>query len=163
MFLKEIYDLYQGLMIASVDIDKIFQIPLRLIKAKQVRYYQLNIIKNVNIRSENIHKEEFTNMIKNDGFISIFFKCFKHANQEEYRPLKEKIFIIENELMNSPKDLEKLREFVYDCENSTINPSISPIKPSTNSTANLLINTNNTNNTSTNSINNNININFPQR
>jgi hypothetical protein len=36
MFLTEIYDLYQGLMKSSSDIDKIFQIPLKLIKAKQV-------------------------------------------------------------------------------------------------------------------------------
>ena len=38
MFLTEIYDLYQGLMRSSVDIDRIF--PLRLIKAKQVIYYK---------------------------------------------------------------------------------------------------------------------------
>ena len=36
LFLTEIYDLYQGLMKSSSDIDRIFQIPLRLIKAKQV-------------------------------------------------------------------------------------------------------------------------------
>lgn len=61
MFLTEIYDLYIGLMKSSLDIDRIFQIPLRLIKAKQ----------NCHIRSENIHKEEFTNMIKNDEFIRV--------------------------------------------------------------------------------------------
>jgi len=35
-FLTEIYDLYQGLMKSSNDIDKIFQIPLKLLKVRQV-------------------------------------------------------------------------------------------------------------------------------
>ncbi len=35
-FLTEVYDLYQGLMKSSIDIDKVFQTPLNILKTKQV-------------------------------------------------------------------------------------------------------------------------------
>ena len=88
----------------------------------------------MNIRSENIHKEEFANMIKNDEFVTVrlFFNCFKHANRDEFGLLKDKIFIIENELQSSPKDLTKLRDYIRECENpgktvGTNKESLSPV------------------------------------
>ena len=71
-------------------------------------------------------------MIKNDEFVRMFFKCFKHANQDEFRLLKDKIFIIESELRSSPRDLTKVREFIRECENpgkivGNIKESLSPV------------------------------------
>lgn len=98
--IKDLNKVYEAIMKSSSVFDGIFHTPLALIKEKY----------NLQLKTKNLHKEEFFNAIINDEFIKALIIEVKNRDIQEFVKLRDDIKEIEDDISNSNKDMKKLKE-----------------------------------------------------
>lgn len=98
--IKDLNKVYEAIIKSSTVFDGIFHMPLSLIKDD----YELQL------KTKNLHKEEFFNAIINDDFIKALIIEVKNKDIPSFVKLREDIKEIEEDISNCCKDMKRLKE-----------------------------------------------------
>ncbi len=109
---KELTKIYKVLLQACPLLENIFRVPLGELEAN----YEISI------SMENLHKEEFLDVIINDEFIKSLLNEINNKDISEFIEQRAIISNIEEEIKSSDKDMKKLKDLIdkIDNKNDTI-------------------------------------------
>jgi hypothetical protein len=100
--INDLNKIYGILMKSSPLLNQIFKIP----------FMELETERDCNLSMENIHKEEFFNVIINDDFIKSLIIEVKNKDIQSFIDLRPIVINIEEEITNANKDMKKLKDLI---------------------------------------------------
>jgi hypothetical protein len=104
---KELTKIYTVLIQACPLLENIFRVPLGELEAN----YEISI------KMENLHKEEFLDVIINDDFIKCLLNEINNKEIAEFIEQRPTISNIEEEIKSSSKDMKKLKDLIEKIDN----------------------------------------------
>ena len=116
IFLYDLKCIKQSLIESSKDIERIFKHPLSFLKDNN------QIVK---FQFENIHIEEFSKIILNDGFISLLLLQIKNIAQKNLKGTSSVLHYIEDNPLSPSNESTKINDFITQKINALYLPRVS--------------------------------------